>query len=172
MPTTARPALTRHPTAVLPPAPTREGGTPSGIGHRAPAIWVAVEARSHHHGWMAARATPIDAYLAGVPADRRAALQRLRRTIRAIVPTAEECISYGIPAFRADAKVFAGFAATARGCSYFPFSGSTLPALAAELEGYGGTKSSLHFSPEAGLPVALVRKLVRTRRAEIRAKGK
>lgn len=121
---------------------------------------------------MAAKPTPIDAYLAGVPADRRAALQRLRRTIRAIVPSAEECISYGIPAFRADGKVFAGFAATAKGCSYFPFSGSTLGDLKAELEGYGGTKSSLHFSAEDGLPVALVRKLVRARRAEIRAKGK
>jgi uncharacterized protein YdhG (YjbR/CyaY superfamily) len=121
---------------------------------------------------MARKSSPIDAYLAGLPADRRAALQRLRRALRAIVPAAEECISYGIPALRIDGKVFAGFAATKKGCSYFPFSGTTLGALAADLEGYAGTKSSLHFSPEAGLPVALVRKLVRARRAEVRAKGR
>jgi uncharacterized protein YdhG (YjbR/CyaY superfamily) len=121
---------------------------------------------------MASRPSPLDAYLAGLPADRRAALQRLRRTLRAIVPAAEECISYGIPAFRIDGKVFAGFAATKKGCSYFPFSGSTLGAVGTDLEGYVRTRSSLHFSPEEGLPVALVRKLVRARRAEIRAKAR
>ena len=112
--------------------------------------------------------SPIDAYLATVPEDRRAALQRLRRTLRSIVPDAEECISYGIPAFRLDGEVVAGFAATRKGCSYFPFSGSTLGTLAAALRAYGGTRSSLHFAPGDGLPAALVRKLVRARRAEIR----
>jgi uncharacterized protein YdhG (YjbR/CyaY superfamily) len=116
---------------------------------------------------VARNTSPIDAYLATVPRDRRAALQRLRRTLRTIVPEAEECLSYGIPAFRLDGKVVAGFAATKRGCSYFPFSGSTLGSLARELVGYSGTKSSLHFSPVTGLPESLVRKLVRARRAEL-----
>jgi uncharacterized protein YdhG (YjbR/CyaY superfamily) len=116
---------------------------------------------------MARTSSPIDAYLATVPPDRRVALQRLRRTLRAVLPEAEECISYGVPAFRLDGKVVAGFAATRAGCSYFPFSGSTLATLAKALEGYQGTKSSLHFSPATGLPEALVRRLVRARRAEI-----
>jgi uncharacterized protein YdhG (YjbR/CyaY superfamily) len=115
--------------------------------------------------------SPINDYLATLPRDRRLALQKLRRTLRAIVPEAEECISYGIPAFRLDGKVIAGFAATKAGCSYFPFSGSTLGALARELEGYGQTKSSLHFSPATGLPEALVRMLVRARRSEIEGAG-
>jgi uncharacterized protein YdhG (YjbR/CyaY superfamily) len=114
--------------------------------------------------------SPIDAYLATVPEDRRAALQRLRRTLRSILPGAEECLSYGIPAFRVDGEVVAGFLATAKGCSYFPFSGRTLGTLAGELAGHGGTKGSLHFSPEEGLPATLVRKLVRARRAEVRAR--
>lgn len=121
---------------------------------------------------MARHPSPIDAYLATVPADRRAALQRLRRAIHAAASGAEECISYGIPAVRVDGEVVAGFAATAKGCSYFPFSGTTLGTLARELEGYGGTKSSLHFSPAQGLPAALVRKLVRARRAEVKAKAR
>jgi uncharacterized protein YdhG (YjbR/CyaY superfamily) len=111
--------------------------------------------------------SPIDGYLATVPGDRRAALERLRRTLRAIVPEAEECLSYGIPAFRLDGKVVAGFAATRKGCSFYPFSGSTLGTLATELKGHGGTRSSLHFSPAKGLPPALVRKLLHARRAEI-----
>src|SRR5512137_3165176 len=116
---------------------------------------------------MVPKAKTIDGYLATVRGARRAALVRLRRTIRSILPKAEECISYGIPAFRLDGVVVAGFAATAKGCSYFPFSGSTLRTLAPELEGYGGTKASLHFAPEKPLPTALVRKLVRARIAEI-----
>ena len=86
--------------------------------------------------------------------------------IRGIVPGAEECISYGIPAFRLDGRIVAGFAATADGCSYYPFSGTTLATLARDLEGYEGTKSALHFDPGKPLPVTLVRKLIRTRIAE------
>jgi len=108
----------------------------------------------------------IDDYLATISGPHREALVVLRRTILAIVPQAEECISYGIPAFRVDGRVVAGFAATAKGCSYYPFSGSTLGALAADLRGYPGTKSALHFDPEKPLPKGLVRKLVKARLAE------
>lgn len=114
------------------------------------------------------RPATIDEYLATLEPGRRAALAKLRRTIRAIVPRAEECISYGMPAFRLDGKVVAGFLATARGCSYFPFSGSTLGILTGDLEGYDRTKSALHFEPGRPLPAALVRKLLRARIAETR----
>ena len=116
---------------------------------------------------MDGKATTIDAYLATVKGERRAALDELRRTIRAIVPKAEECISYRMPAFRLEGRVIAGFAATTKGCSYFPFSGTTLRTLAAELRGYEQTKSSLHFRPEEPLPAALVRKLIKARIREI-----
>jgi uncharacterized protein YdhG (YjbR/CyaY superfamily) len=108
----------------------------------------------------------IDDYLAAVEPEKRAALLKLRKTIRAIVPAAEECISYSMPAFRLDGRVVAGFAATKGGCSYFPFSGRTLGTIAADLRGYERTKSSLHFDPAQGLPAALVRKLLRARIAE------
>jgi len=119
---------------------------------------------------MARAPSPIDAYLAVVPADRRDALERLRRAIHAAAPGAEECLSYRIPAFRVDGEVVAGFLATAKGCSYFPFSGTVLAALAGEVAGYGGTRGSLHFSPATGLPAALVRKLVRARQVEVKEK--
>ena len=50
----------------------------------------------------------IDEFLAHVSADKRAALEKLRRTIHATVPKAEECISYGVPAFRLDGKLLTG----------------------------------------------------------------
>src|SRR6266704_5870824 len=113
------------------------------------------------------KSATIDEYLATVSGPRRIALDELRRTIRRIVPKAEECISYGIPAFRLGGAIVAGFCARAKGCSYFPFSGSTLRSLAGELRGYDQTKSALHFGPNEPLPAALVRKLVRARIAEI-----
>lgn len=88
--------------------------------------------------------------------------------IRSIVPDAEGCISYRIPAFRLDRAVVAGFCATAMGCSYLPFSGSTLRAFARDLGRYDQPKSSLHFSPESPLPIALVPKLIKARFKEMR----
>jgi len=112
------------------------------------------------------KAPTIDDYLAGVEREKRAVLQKLRQTILSILPDAEECISYAMPAFRFDGRVVAGFAATKSGCSYFPFSGRTLGTLASELAKYDQTKSALHFDPAKGLPATLVRKLLRTRLAE------
>src|ERR1700692_2629582 len=108
----------------------------------------------------------IDGYLKGVPENRRQALKDLRKKILSIIPEAQECISYRMPAFRVNGMVVAGFAATTKGCLYFPFSGSTLKTLGPLVSRYEQTKSSLHFSPEVPLPLTLVRKLIKTRIAE------
>ena len=108
----------------------------------------------------------IDGYLKGLPENRRQALKDLRKTILSIIPEAQECISYRMPAFRVNGMVVAGFAATTKGCSYFPFGGSTLKTFGPLVSRYEQTKSSLHFSPEAPLPLTLVRKLIKTRIAE------
>jgi uncharacterized protein YdhG (YjbR/CyaY superfamily) len=120
---------------------------------------------------MRTKPKTIAAYLATLPADRREPLERLRRTIKAIVPGAKECISYSMPAFRVDGRVVAGFRATGEGCSYYPFSGSTLATLAADLAGYDQTKSALHFDPKRPLPKALVRALLTARLAETARPG-
>ena len=117
---------------------------------------------------MHRKPTTIDEYLAGVPSKHRAALEKLRRTILAVVPGAEQCISYRIPAFRVDGRIVAGFQSTSKGCSYYPFSGTTLKTLALETAAFAGTKSALHFTPEHPLPASLVRKLIRARLAEKR----
>ena len=103
----------------------------------------------------------IDEYLSSVGVEQRRLLEDLRRKIHQSVPGVEECISYGMPAFRLSGRVIAGFQATSRGCSYYPFSGSTL---AATLGEWKGTRGSLHF--QMPLPAALVRKLLKARIAE------
>jgi uncharacterized protein YdhG (YjbR/CyaY superfamily) len=115
---------------------------------------------------MRAKPKSIDEYLAPLPADRREALEKLRQQIHALVPNAEEHISYAMPAFRVEGRDIAGFLATSKGCSYFPFSGRTLTTLAADVAHYDQTKGALHFDPKRGLPKPLLRKLLTARLAE------
>ena len=115
---------------------------------------------------MAAKPQTIDEYLAGVSPENRAALQKVRRAVHAAAPGAEECISYGIPAFRLKGKLIAGFKAVASGCSFHPMSGDTVATLEADLAGYETSKGTIRFLARDGLPATLVRKLVKTRIAE------
>src|SRR6478609_1296157 len=71
----------------------------------------------------------VDAYLAGLEEPKRTTLEALRRSILAVVPDAEEGISYGMPAFRVDGKVVAGFAAFKNHLAYLPHSGEVLMVL-------------------------------------------
>jgi len=108
----------------------------------------------------------IDQYLGTLDEPERATLTQLRDTIVAIVPNAEQCISYGMPAFKLKGKTIAGFAAFKSHLSYLPHSGSVIPRLAKETEGYTKTKGSLHFPADEPLPKTLVKKLLDTRMAE------
>jgi uncharacterized protein YdhG (YjbR/CyaY superfamily) len=125
-----------------------------------------VPASGHREG-VVGSAVEVDEYLRGVEEPGRSTLRTLRRTIREIVPDAEEVISYRVPAFRAGGETVAGFAAFKNHLSYLPFSGSVLSQLADELEGYAMTKSSLHFPVDRPLPKALVKKLIEVRLAQV-----
>ena len=108
----------------------------------------------------------IDRYLGTLDEPKRATLAQLRDTIAAIVPEAEQCISYGMPAFKLRGKTIAGFAAFKSHLSYLPHSGSVIGGLATETEGYTKTKGSLHFPVDKPLPKKLVKKLLDARMAE------
>jgi uncharacterized protein YdhG (YjbR/CyaY superfamily) len=108
----------------------------------------------------------IDEYLASISDDKRAALERLRKTIKSAAPKAEECISYGLAAFRLDGRPLVAFGAASNHCAFYPMSSSTVTAHRKELEGYDTSKGTIRFPVEKPLPAALVRKLVRARIAE------
>jgi uncharacterized protein YdhG (YjbR/CyaY superfamily) len=118
------------------------------------------------------RAKPetIDGYLAKLSSDKRAALERLRRSIHAAVPGLEECISYQIPAFRHDGRVLAWFGAGAKHCAFYP--GAVVEAHKKELEGYDISKGTIRFQPDDPLPAALVRKLLKARVEANRARDR
>jgi uncharacterized protein YdhG (YjbR/CyaY superfamily) len=114
------------------------------------------------------KARTIDEYLAGVNADQRVALSKLRKTIRTIAPQVEECISYGIPAFRLHGQSLVFFGAWTNHCAFYPGSSSTLKRFRKDLKGFQIAKGTIRFSPEKPLPVALVKKLVQSRIQNIR----
>jgi len=109
-----------------------------------------------------------DAYLTSRPEDQRAALSALRAQIRALIPEAEEVISYAMPGFRIGKQVIAGYAGFARNCGYYPHSGGVIPQLAAELDaaGFRHTPGAVQFTPKHPLPQELVARLVGLRLAE------
>jgi uncharacterized protein YdhG (YjbR/CyaY superfamily) len=111
-------------------------------------------------------ANEIDDYLDALEEPKRATLSQLRDTIMAIVPDAEQCISYGMPAFKVRGRTIAGFAAFKNHLSYLPHSGSVIPKLVEETEGYTFTRGSLHFAIDKPLPKTLVKKLLAVRMDE------
>jgi uncharacterized protein YdhG (YjbR/CyaY superfamily) len=113
----------------------------------------------------------IDEYLANVRPDHRKTLQKLRQTIQTAVPGAEECISYGIPAFRLHQRLLVFFGAWANHCAFYPGSATTLKNFRNELRNFQTSRGTIRFSPERPLPVALVKKLVKTRIAQNNDRG-
>jgi uncharacterized protein YdhG (YjbR/CyaY superfamily) len=115
-----------------------------------------------------AKPKTIDEYLAPLAADKRAALQKLRRTIRAVMPKAEEVISYSLPAFRLDGRVIIWIGAGAEHCAIY----GPNPGLDDELSKYDVSKGTIRFQPDRPLPDSLVRKIVKARVARNASRAK
>src|SRR5437016_4245160 len=115
---------------------------------------------------MMAKPKTIDEYLAALSDDKRATLEKLRKTIKAAAPTAEECISYGLAAFRLDGRPLVAFGAGANHCAFYPMSSATVGTLKNELKNYDTSKGTIRFPADKPLPAALVRKVVKARVAE------
>jgi len=108
-------------------------------------------------------ASDIDEYLDRLPEPKRSTLRQLRLDIVAVVPDAEQCISYAVPGFKVAGKTIAGFAAFKYHLSYLPHSGSVFPELAEELAGYEKSSGALRFAVDQPLPAGLVEKLIAVR---------
>lgn len=117
-------------------------------------------------------AKDVDQYLAGVPKEARATLEKLRQTIKAAAPMAAEVISYQMPMYKHHGMVV-GFAAFKDHCSIFPGS-AVMDAHQEELRRYDTSKGTIRFPASKPPPAALVRKLVRARikENETRAEAK
>jgi len=114
---------------------------------------------------MPAKPKTIDDYLAALPADQQRALTALRKTIRAAAPQAEECISYGLAAFKQNGMLV-GIGATKNHCAFYLMSGTILDSFQDQVNGYELSKGTIRFAADEPLPAALVKKLVEARLAE------
>jgi len=114
---------------------------------------------------MPAKPQTIDQYLAPLSSDKRAALEKLRRTIKSAAPKAEECISYGVPTFKLGGRMLMSFGAASSHCALYP-GASPVALFEKELASYSTSKGTVRFQPDRPLPVTLIRKLVRARVAE------
>ena len=110
----------------------------------------------------------VDAYIQAQPEPQRSTLTHLREQILAVIPDAQECISYGMPGFRINGKVVAGFASYKKHIGYYPHSGQVFKVMMDDLVGYevsekgGGVK----FPIDSAVPDALIRQLIDVRMSQ------
>lgn len=107
-------------------------------------------------------AKDVKEYLAAVPKESRAALEKLRQTIKAVVPEAVEVISYQIPTFKLNGRMLVSYAAFSEHCSFFPGSGP-IEAHQNELRSYQTSKGTVRFTTDRPLSASLIKTLVKTR---------
>jgi len=111
----------------------------------------------------------VEEYLAGIPEPARKTFDKLRATIRSVVPAkATETISYQIPAFRHNV-VLVWYAAFSNHCSLFP-TAAVMDKFKNELKSFTTSKGTVQFPLDKPLPVALIKKIVRTRVAQSESK--
>jgi uncharacterized protein YdhG (YjbR/CyaY superfamily) len=119
---------------------------------------------------LATKPKTIDEFLATVDGEKGVALEKLRQTIRSAAPKAEECISYGVPAFKQNGLLVA-FGAWKDHCAFYP-GASLIEQYKDELKNFSTSKGTIRFKPGKPIPAGLVRKIVKARVAENLSKRK
>lgn len=101
----------------------------------------------------------VDDYLNSFTGMQRETLDKVRKSIRAAAPKAEELISYGMPAYKQNGMIafFAGFK---NHCSYFPGSYAVMKQFEEELKPYNISKGTIQFPIGKPLSASLIKKMV------------
>lgn len=114
------------------------------------------------------KAATVEEYLSRQTKEVRAAFDRIRRSVKKVVPDATERISYGMPTFFVE-KALLGYSARAEHCSIFPWSGVTLKAFQEELKDFSTSAGTVRFTPDHPIPVKLLERIITARLSEIRS---
>ena len=104
----------------------------------------------------------VDEYLKSLPVAVQTTLKKVRQTIKASAPKAEEVISYQIPMYKYNGPLVA-FAAFPGHCSLFVINKNILEMFDKELQSYKTSGTTIHFTPDKPIPAGLIQKIVKTR---------
>jgi uncharacterized protein YdhG (YjbR/CyaY superfamily) len=109
----------------------------------------------------------VDDYLDSLPAERKAAFERVRAVVREVAPEAEEGKSYGMSAFIYEGRPLLAFRTAKQHLSVFPFSPEAIEAVGDRLEGFDISKGTIRFTPEHPVPEDVLADVIRARMREI-----
>jgi uncharacterized protein YdhG (YjbR/CyaY superfamily) len=106
----------------------------------------------------------IDEYIGTFPVETQKILQKMRKTIKAAAPEAQEKISYQMPAFTLKGNLVY-FGAFKNHIGFYPTPSGT-EAFKREISIYQGAKGSIRFPIDEPLPLKLISQIVKFRVAE------
>ncbi len=110
----------------------------------------------------------VDEYIAAQAEELRPALAQVRAVIRGAVPDAKEVISYQMPAYRLNGRIFLFFAGWKGHYSIYPGSSRTVEALKQELAPYEISKGTIRFPLSQPVPADLIARIAKLRANEVR----
>ena len=115
-------------------------------------------------------AARIRAYYASLPPATRRELKKIREAILSVAPAAAEVIAYSIIGFKVDGRIMIYCAGWKNHTSIYPLTATMAKAHATELKKYETSKGTVRFPLSEPVPVAFIKRLVKTRMAEMRSK--
>lgn len=100
-------------------------------------------------------------FIKDYPKDTQSILKKLRATIKAIIPEAEETISYNIPCYKVNGRYAVYFAGYEKHVSIYPVPKNATKSMADEITKYRAGKGTLRFPLAKPLPMAFIKKVIK-----------